>query len=34
MKTQATNHRGAVAIAIPLAWGVWVTLTKSLALFR
>ena len=22
------------AIAIPLAWGVWVTLTKSLALFR
>ena len=22
------------AIAIPLAWGVWITVTKSLALFR
>ncbi|MGH8285009.1 MAG: MFS transporter small subunit [Steroidobacteraceae bacterium] len=23
-----------VAIAIPLGWGVWITLSKSLALFR
>ena len=23
-----------IAIAIPLAWGVWITLSKSLALFR
>jgi hypothetical protein len=23
-----------IAISIPLAWGVWVTLSKSLALFR
>ncbi|MDY6946099.1 MAG: OFA family MFS transporter [Pseudomonadota bacterium] len=23
-----------IAVAIPLAWGVWITLTKSLALFR
>jgi hypothetical protein len=22
------------AVAIPLAWGVWITLSKSLALFR
>jgi hypothetical protein len=23
-----------IAIAIPLGWGVWITLSKSLALFR
>ncbi len=35
----ASSHRGLLfaawtAIAIPLGWGVWVTLSKSLALFR
>ena len=35
----AVNYRGLLAIvwtgvAIPLAWGVWITLSKALALFQ
>jgi hypothetical protein len=37
--TGAGSHRGLVAlfwlfVGIPLAWGVWITITKALVLFR
>lgn len=32
--SKALQFAAWTAIAIPLAWGVWITVSKSLALFR